>query len=232
MAETSVRTAEDASKPASQADRAYVALKKRICDGTWAGGDARLEREVADEIGVSRTPIREALIRLEKERLVKIRPRHGFVVLPISVADMADIYDILTALESQAAARLAEKAGVDVSLVRLDAAVDAMDAALAEDNLDKWAAADVEFHSALVEEAGNTRLAAIAETLGDQAHRARIATLHLRPKPTRSNDDHRAVLKAIRNGDADTAYLRHKIHREKARDLIITLLRENGYDAI
>ena len=91
----------------SQVDRAYDVLKQKICDGTWAGGEARLEREAAEEIGVSRTPVREALIRLEEERLVKVRPRRGFVVLPISADDMSDIYEILTALESQAAAKLA-----------------------------------------------------------------------------------------------------------------------------
>ncbi len=232
MAELSAETADAGNKAVSQVDRAYEALKKRICDGTWAGGDARLEREAADEIGVSRTPIREALIRLEEERLVKIRPRHGFVVLPISIADMAEIYDILTALESQAAARLAEKAGPGAALLRLERAVDAMDAALADDDLGRWAEADVEFHRALVEEAGNSRLAAIVATLSDQAHRARIATLHLRPKPTRSNHDHRAVLKAIRAGDAEAAYSRHKNHRKKARDLIVSLLTEHGYNAI
>ncbi len=220
--------ADASSRPRSQVDRAYEALKQKICDGAWAGGDARLEREAADEIGVSRTPLREALIRLEKERLVKVRPRRGFVVLPISASDMAEIYEILTALESHAAAKLAARKDADAALARLDAAVDAMDAALRANDLEKWAQADLEFHRALVEEAGNRRLAEIVATVSDQVNRARLATLRLRPKPLRSNTDHRAVLKAIRNGNAEAAYLRHKAHREKASELLVGLLAESG----
>ena len=220
--------AEPSARPLSQVDRAYVALKQKICDGTWAGGAVRLEREAADEIGVSRTPVREALIRLEKERLVKVRPRRGFIVLPISASDMADIYEILTALESHAAAKLAARKDRDAALARLEAAVDAMDAALSDDDLESWATADLEFHRALVEEAGNRRLADIVATVSDQVNRARIATLRLRPKPLRSNSDHRAVLKAIRSGDVDAACSRHKGHREKARELLVSLLAESG----
>lgn len=225
--------AETSARPLSQVDRAYEALKHRICEGVWAGGDCRLEREAADEIGVSRTPIREALIRLEEERLVEVRPRRGFVVLPISISDMAEIYEILTALEPVAAARLAEMSPApSASLERLEAAVDVMDAALDNNDLDAWASADLEFHRALVEEAGNSRLAGFVSTVGDQAHRVRMATLSIRPRPTRSNQDHRAVLKAIRAGDAETAYSRHKTHRQKARELMISLLVENGYSEI
>lgn len=219
-------------RPTSQVDRAYIALKKRICEGLWAGGDERLEREAAEEIGVSRTPIREALIRLEKERLVKVRPRRGFVVLPILVADMVEIYEILTALEPVAAAKLAAAVDNAEAVARLNAAIDVMEDALAGDDLHAWAEADSAFHRTLVEEAGNSRIAGIIETVSDQAHRARIATLHLRPKPTKSNVDHRAVVRAIQAGDAELAYERHRAHRERARELIVSLLIENGYSAI
>lgn len=220
------------ARPPTQVDRAYEALKQRICDGIWAGGDERLEREAAEEIGVSRTPIREALIRLEEERLVKVRPRRGFVVLPISVADMVEIYEILTALEPVAAAKLAEKDDNGQAVAQLTEAVDAMDQALADNDLQDWAEVDSRFHRVLVEEAGNTRIAGIIATVSDQAHRARIATLHLRPKPSKSNNEHRAVIKAIQNHDPETAYTRHRAHRESARELIVSLLIENGYSAI
>ena len=212
----------------SQVDRAYDILKQKICDGTWVGGEARLEREAAEEIGVSRTPVREALIRLEEERLVEVRPRRGFVVLPISAEDMADIYEILTALESQAAAKLATLADATGAVSRLEASVNAMDDALANEDLDAWATSDHEFHRALVEEAGNQRLADIVATVSDQVNRARLATLHMRPRPTRSNSDHRAVLQAIKQGDPETAFSRHKIHREKAREMLVALLNDSG----
>lgn len=220
--------ADMSGRPRSQVDRAYEALKRKICEGTWMGGEARLEREAAEEIGVSRTPVREALIRLEEERLVEVRPRRGFVVLPISADDMAEIYEILTALECHAVAKLASLPDPSKAVFRLEASVDAMDAALARDDLDGWARSDDEFHRALVEEAGNRRLAEIVSTVSDQVNRARLATLRMRPKPTRSNSDHRAVLQAIRQGDSGLAFSRHQAHREKARELLVALLNDSG----
>jgi DNA-binding GntR family transcriptional regulator len=89
------------------ADRAYTEVRRRIIENEMPAGSVVLEQDLAQELGMSRTPVREAMIHLAKEGLVEVRPRHGFRVLPISAKDMVDIYEILTALESTAAATLA-----------------------------------------------------------------------------------------------------------------------------
>ena len=101
----------------SARDRAYHELKYRILEGQLAPGTTLLENEVAQLLAMSRTPIREALIRLEEERLVAVRPRRGFTVLEQSIDDLVEIYEVFSTLEVRAA-RLAAERGVDAGGAR------------------------------------------------------------------------------------------------------------------
>ena len=76
----------------SLVDAAYQGIRRRILDNVWAPGFQAMEQEVALELGMSRTPVREALIRLAKEGLVEVVPRRGMRVLPVSPTDMREIY--------------------------------------------------------------------------------------------------------------------------------------------
>ena len=86
-----------------QTQRAYREIRRRILDNDMPPNAQYLEQELADALGMSRTPVREALIRLSDERLVEVRPRHGARVLPVSVDDMREIYELMTELEALAA---------------------------------------------------------------------------------------------------------------------------------
>lgn len=210
------------------AERAYRDLRRRILDNALAAGANLLEEEAAELLGLSRTPVREAMVRLAEEGLVEIRPRHGMRVKPISADDMREIYEVLAALEPKAAGLAARRGLSAEELAALDDAVAAMDAALARDDLAAWAEADERFHLGLVRAAGNRRLAATVGAFWDQAHRVRMATLRLRPLPTASNDDHRAVVAAIRAGDAERAEAIHRRHREGAAAMLVGLLERLG----
>ena len=91
----------------SLVDEAYQKLRLRILNDELPPGAQALEQEIADALGISRTPVREALIRLEKEGLVEVLPRRGMRVLPLSPTDMREIYELLYSLEPTAAARMA-----------------------------------------------------------------------------------------------------------------------------
>jgi DNA-binding GntR family transcriptional regulator len=214
------------------ADRAYIEVRRRIIENEMPPGSVILEQDLAQELGMSRTPVREAMIHLANEGLVEVRPRHGFRVLPISAKDMIDIYEILTALESTAAANLAREGATDEQLATLEAAVEAMDQALAVNDLDAWAAADERFHKMLVMHAGNQRLQSVVEMFWDQTHRARMVTLRLRPKPTRSNDDHRAVIDAIRARDPTRAQQEHTRHRTVSGYMLVELIEKHKLRSI
>ncbi len=191
-----------------------------------------LEQELANALNMSRTPVREALIRLSEERLVEVRPRHGARVIPVSVDDMREIYELLTELESMAARRVAERGLKPADLTRLEFAVAQMDAALERDDLAAWARGDETFHALLVDLAGNSRLSEVVAMFRDQAHRARMQTLRLRPKPVDSNRDHAAVVAAIRRRDGETAAGVHRRHRQQAGAMLLKLLAQRGMDGI
>lgn len=212
----------------SLAERAYRELKRRILDGLIPVGQQFMEQEVAELLDMSRTPTREALLRLANEGLIEIRPRHGMRIKPISIDDMLEIYDVLTALESTAAGLAATRGLSKGDIADLQKAVADMDAALADDDLDAWAEADERFHRLLVELSGNERIQGLVKTFIDQAHRVRMVTLRLRPKPTASNKDHRAVVRAIVKGDAGKARQIHFQHRERSGKLLASLLLEHG----
>jgi DNA-binding GntR family transcriptional regulator len=216
----------DRARRSSLVDGAYAVLKERILHNALPPGHVALEQELADELGMSRTPLREALIRLAEDGLVEIQPRRGIRVLPVSPADMREIYELLYALESTAAELIAARrpARDDPVLLALEAATAAMEAALARDDLDAWATADESFHRALLDKCGNRRLARMAFTVWDQAHRARLVTLRLRPKPVDSTADHRAVVEAIRRHDADGARELHRAHRRRGMATLLSIL--------
>ncbi|MEM7209206.1 MAG: GntR family transcriptional regulator [Pseudomonadota bacterium] len=205
-------------------DIAYRELKKLILENQLPSGNQYMEQEVAELLNMSRTPIREALIKLSNEGLVEVRARHGMRVKPVSVDDMREIYEVLTSLESTAA-ELAAKRGLTLEETReLSNAVDEMESALQRDDLNAWAAADERFHRLLVKFSNNARLIALVDNFIDQSHRVRMMTLRLRPKPVASVDDHRAVLQAILAKDADAARARHHEHREVSGEMLVKLL--------
>ena len=206
---------------ASLVDAAYQQIRQRILDNAWPPGHRALEQEVALALGMSRTPVREALMRLRNEGLVEVIPRHGVRVLPVSPTDMCEIYEILTALECMAAELLARRQPSAAELKPLVDATKAMDKALKADDLDAWAAADESFHAQLLELAGNRQLQATVLNYWDRAHRARIFTLRLRPKPVSSTKEHMQMLERLRAGDADGAARVTRAHRERAnRELL------------
>ena len=205
----------------SRVEGAYAALRQRILDNVYPPGHRALEGDLADDLGISRTPVREALIRLANEGLVEVVPRHGMRVLPLSPVDMKEIYVVLTALEGTAAEALALRRPTDAELAPLVEATREMKRALKADDLDAWARADERFHQRLVELAGNRTLVDAVARLGDRVHRARMFTLRLRPKPVSSTQEHLAMLERIRAGDAAGAVEVNRKHRERAsRELL------------
>jgi DNA-binding GntR family transcriptional regulator len=211
-----------ASIPGSSlVDAAYEQMRRRILDNVWPPGHRALEKEVALELGMSRTPVREALLQLQNEGLVEVIPRHGVRVLPVSPTDMREIYEILTALECMAAELLARRKPGDDELQPLIAATDAMDAALKVDDLDAWAQADERFHAQLLELAGNRQLQNTVFNYWDRAHRARMFSLRLRPAPVNSTREHMQLVERLRAGDPEGAAAVNRAHRERAnRELL------------
>src|SRR5688572_15511504 len=127
-------------------DRAYEEIRRRVLDNEYQPAQQVLELELADALGMSRTPVREALVRLQNEGFVQLVPRHGMRVVPLSLSALRDMYEVLTALELAAVERLVRQKPDDGVLAPLDDALDAMDKALKKGDFDGWVKADERFH--------------------------------------------------------------------------------------
>ena len=215
---------ESAPASGSLVESAYRTMRQRILDNVWPPGYRALEQELALELGMSRTPVREALSRLQRDGLVEVIPRHGMTVLPVSADDMRDIYEMLTALEAMAAELAVRRRPSEAQLKPLLAASRDMGRALQVDDLDIWAAADERFHRHLVALSGNRLLIDAVQNCWDRAHRARMVTLRMRPKPAHSTREHMDVVDKIRAGDARGAFNVHRAHRERGSRELLAIL--------
>jgi len=203
---------------------AYTELRRRIIESELTPGSYLLEQELGLMLGYSRTPIREAAIRLQGEGLVQIVPRHGIRIVPTSLSDIRNIYQVLISLESTAAALVASRE--DADLAPLVNACETMTDALEGGDMLTWAAADEVFHETLIALSGNTRLKSVVMNCRDQVHRVRRFTQMVKPhpQPLESIQEHYAIIDAMRCGDAAKASDLYRAHRERGwRDQTIVL---------
>ncbi|GJE18655.1 GntR family transcriptional regulator [Methylobacterium marchantiae] len=221
---------EEADRRPSLVDDAYAAMKEEIRESRFPPGYQASEQEIALRLGMSRTPVHEAAIRLQEDGLVRILPRKGIVICALAPADMREIYDVVIAIEGRAAALLAETAKTEREAVvsELAALTAAMAKARDAEDLAAWGHADECFHRTLVERAGNGRMIRINQTITDQAHRARMLTLKLRRELGASVAEHQQIIEAIRIGNAAAAQEQAYRHRSRARDELLPLLESFG----
>jgi DNA-binding GntR family transcriptional regulator len=209
----------------SLAQAAYTALKASILETLLLPGHEATEQAIADQLGMSRTPVHEAVLRLQHEGFLRVLPRRGVRVLPIDPTDLRETYEVLIALEGAAAARLAAQGGAAAgTLEGMAGATAEMAEALARGDRRGWAAADDRFHRGLIEGCGNAKLARLAQTAADQAQRARSATAALRADPNSSTAEHAAILAALRSGRAEEARAAVAAHRRRASEEILRVL--------
>lgn len=213
----------------------YLQLWERILARTLHPGDKLSDLQLSRELGVSRTPVREALQRLVSDGIVRAEPNRGFYIASFSQRDIAEIYDLRAALEvmalEHAAPRLRPEA-VDAARREFDELERVVRAASTDDErLDstrRFLEADREFHRTLVELAGNTRLKAILEGLWAQIAVFQRAGLFRRTWLDVALHDHRLVLDALAEHDVDLAALRLKEHINHVKNLVLDLAEHPG----
>jgi DNA-binding GntR family transcriptional regulator len=199
----------------SRSEAAYHDLRQRILSLNLKPGALMLEADLAAMLGMSRTPLREATLRLAQEGLVTAVPRRGIQVAPITMRDVSEINQVLACLEIEAVMGVAGRPVRGEEIAALDAAIKAMDAALEAGDIDAWGKADFRFHSLIIELCPNRHLVQTARLYLDKAHRARLLTLPYRKRPVYSNSNHAAVVEAIRRGDPETARDIHAGHKRR-----------------
>lgn len=202
---------------ATAKDRAYAFVKERVLDGVYPGGELLSEGEVAAELGLSRTPVREAFLLLEAEGLMRLYPKRGALVVPVSSDEVRDVMETRQVVERHAAARVATRAPEGV-LDELATLIDEQAARAAEGDGTGFVDADRRFHRALVAGAGNAVLLRLYDTLRDRQRRMGTATVTRDPAAMAAFlAEHRAILDALRAQNATEASERIERHIAGAR---------------
>ncbi|MFE1289528.1 GntR family transcriptional regulator [Streptomyces sp. NPDC058751] len=184
------------------ADRVYTHVKDGVLERRYEGGSLLTEGELADAVGVSRTPVREALLRLEVEGLIKLYPKKGALVLPVSAQEIADVVETRQLVEEHAA-RKAVPASPRL-LARLEELLDRQKEQAAAGDLAGAAVTDRCFHAEIVRSGGNEILSRLYDQLRDRQLRMGVAVMHAHPdRITKTLVEHEQILEALRSGDAD-----------------------------
>ncbi len=189
---------------APAADRVYAHIKEAVLDRRYEGGTLLTEGELADAVGVSRTPVREALLKLEVEGLIKLYPKKGALVLAVSAQEIADVVETRLLVEEHAA-RKAVPASPRL-LDRLAELLEQQKRQVEEGDLAAVAVTDRCFHAEIVRSGGNAILSRLYDQLRDRQLRMGVAVMYSHPdRITKNIVEHSEILEALRAGDPEAA---------------------------
>jgi DNA-binding GntR family transcriptional regulator len=187
-------------------ERAYAFTKGRVLDSTFAGGELITEGEVAEALGMSRTPVREAFLRLEGEGLLRLYPKRGALVVPVSVGEVEAVMETRMLVERFALDKLLARGPAVAIADDLDAAIAEQEKRVAAGDPDGFVAVDRDFHTTFVTAAGNPIITGLYDSLRDRQRRMIITSLLIDRKRIDSIlVEHRALADAIRAGDLERA---------------------------
>jgi len=202
-------------KPRRLEEKVYLQLKRAIISGAVLPGALITETKLAQEMGVSRTPIRKALVRVEQEGFITSLPSKGYQVAEMSFQDLRDIYDLREILECHL---IRETAGLLTpgDLAEMESALQAANECYEKDDYAGFMEHSRAFHHTFDRKYGNRRVSEVLATLDEHVCRFWISHLKLgEVTPTTvpaAFNDHRFVLEAIRQGDIEAAVCRTREH--------------------
>ena len=220
-----------AAKKRSLRDIAYEQLKERIVDCTYAPDSMINEEGLQSEFGVSRTPIREALIMLEREGLVKIMPKKGVRIVRMTLEDVHDVFEIRKLIEPY----ILRAYGKRLSVQRMDTMVrrhrellEALDQGAEADFKKQVNTLDCELHGMLIELANNPFFSDLHRVIFAQDSRLRVLSAEeVEGCLSRTLKEHLELLEALREGDMNLAAERMVIHLDEAEKAAVATITAN-----
>jgi DNA-binding GntR family transcriptional regulator len=203
-------------------ERAYVQIKQRILSNAFGTGAFLAERQLASELGMSKTPVRAALERLELEGFVTISPQQGIIIRDLSVHDIADQYEIRSALESFVLRAVAGRLTAG-QFQRLQANLEVQKANRGSCDVERGIALDTEFHILFCEFLGNREILRVMGQLREKVHRVISQVFKLNPsRMVDSYEDHCAIAQAVIDGDGALAARRLEEHLELGKRCLLS----------
>jgi DNA-binding GntR family transcriptional regulator len=202
-------------------------LKQAIIRGEVSPGKRLVESRIADALGISRTPVREAIHKLEREGLLEKLPRGGFSVMGFSREDIEETFGIRSVLESYAA-RLAAIKHRKEELNPLEEKINEYQNCLDLAHLEKLPKINTEFHDLLYALSRSPKLIKMINDLKDQIYRFRRILLNVEGMARISNEDHRQMLKAMKEKDAAKVEKLVRDHILRGQSIVLKELKRRG----
>ncbi|MBP1932080.1 GntR family transcriptional regulator [Ammoniphilus resinae] len=201
-------------------DRVYLYLRDQIIQNKLKPGTRIHYDDFTQKLGVSRTPLRDALNLLQQQGLVEVKPRSGSFVATPKVKDIEDIYDVRKPLECQAI-RLAAKHIPKVRIQALLLEAEEAEKALKNGDVEPFFEADRHLHDTIITYSNNSRLISIMETLSSQIKWFGVLNTTNFDRPFQANEQHKEILKALEKGDIGAAVESMGRHIEEIKECII-----------
>ena len=205
-------------------DVVFNTLRDAILKGELEPGERLMEIQLAERLGVSRTPIREAIRRLELEGLVRMIPRKGAEVAKISEKSLRDVLEVRRSLEELAAELACQRMDAE-ALKDLEDAQKAFIQAVESGETMTMAEADEHFHDVIYMGTGNTRLVQILNNLREQMYRYRFEYIKDSSQHERLVEEHKVIYESIVKKDKETASHMAKVHIDNQKKAIIRQIR-------
>ena len=200
------------------------AIRTAIMNGVLQPRERLMEIQLAEELGVSRTPIRKALRKLELEGFIVMVPRKGAYVADLSFKDIADVFEIRAALEGLAAGLAAERI-TEEELETMERLIVGKQEAINSGDIDKLVEVDTKFHELLYQSSRNDRLATIISNLREQIQRFRLTSLSFPGRNKESLREHKQLLEAIQARDSQLARQLAQEHIENAENVLLECIK-------
>ena len=216
----------------SLVERAYDWLKGEIMSDRLAAGQTIDDQAIAASLGLSRTPVREAIQMLRVEGFVEVIPRKGTRVAQITLEDLREVYQAITALEIESVVLAATRKPDEQELAPLRKAVADMVAARPRSDPTVWIKCDERFHRGLLTLSGNRRIEQLGLGLRDYAQRAHIVASRLRPIPPSSEKAHGELIDLIAKGKVEEARRRHAEQRRSGEVALVGAMERAGIRAL
>lgn len=207
--------------------KAYDILKERIINGRYAPGEMLNEKQIIEEINVSRTPFREAINALSKENLVNIYPRRGMFVSEITIKDIADLYTVREELESFAVKLAIPNIPKDTLLI-LKNKLEIYIAKNYEANYDEIVKEDEGLHNLILKYAGNIFLSRMMENIYQHNQRIRVLSTRSTEDVLETLKQHMVILEAMLDGNEEKAAQEMKNHIVSSRERAFEHILKNG----
>ncbi len=210
---------DDTFKDTSRAEYVYQKMRQAIQEGRFQQGERMREEDIAKTLGVSRTPVREALRRLQTRGLLDFAPGRGLGIVELSRSQILELYAMRELLEG-AAARLAAQHATPTEITYLRHLLDEFRQSKDPQRL---AYINRAFHRTICDAAHNRYMVQSLNDLGDALALLRGTTFAVKGRPESADIEHRAILDAIQKGDPDAAEKAARVHIRKAQDLRMRL---------